>query len=107
MRTFKEEIAATNVTDPQQLSNLYYYLNPNGHWFDRDTMRFFKTRISDRHIKTVDKVVYFIASNRFNTRTPRTYKLQSMSLATGNVDNLSPTEGETRGTAINRFNSIN
>lgn len=40
----------------------YKAANPSGHWFDEDTMRFFKTKLGDGGFEADDGAVYFPTS---------------------------------------------
>lgn len=106
MKVFlKDTIQDLNITDAQQLSNTFYHLNPRGHWFDKDTMRFFNTRVQHSLIKTVNKVVYFVTSEKY-LDDPRRYSLRSMSLVTGNMDTIGEFNEMTRSQAVKAFNSV-
>ena len=47
----------------QDLINQYNYLN-SGHFFDRDTMRFFKSRVTCNYKRISDTVAYFITTEK-------------------------------------------
>jgi hypothetical protein len=47
----------------RELESHYYKMTPNGHWFDKDTMAFFKSRLNEKLYYT-DKVIYFISSEK-------------------------------------------
>jgi len=44
------------------------------HWFDPDTMRFFRSRAGD----TVYKGVYFVTSEQFDDNSPRLYTIRKV-----------------------------
>jgi NADPH-dependent ferric siderophore reductase len=61
------------------------------HFFDRDTMRFFDSRVSEQAYRNGDRV-WFVTSERFHgTRTsgPRRYTVRVCDLETGKVDSVS------------------
>lgn len=47
----------------QELVNQYKYLS-SGHFFDKDTMRFFNSRITENYKRVSDTVAYFITTER-------------------------------------------
>jgi hypothetical protein len=73
MRRFK------NMTEVRQCNDLYGY-----HWFERDTMRFFKSRVGN----TVYGGKYFISSEQREWNTPRRYTVRE-ALETGNIETVS------------------
>lgn len=42
----------------------YYERNPHGHWFDADTMRFFKTRLPRHGLQWADGTLTFVTSEK-------------------------------------------
>jgi len=54
-----------------------------GHWFDRDTMRFFQTRIPDARVYGGR---YFISSEQFGA--PRGYTVREINLETGDISTV-------------------
>jgi len=46
----------------------------HSHWFDKDTMKFFKSRVGN----TVYKGVYFISSEQFDYNSPRLYSIRKV-----------------------------
>lgn len=47
----------------KELANQYQYLS-SGHWFDKDTMRFFKSRLTDNYQRLSDTEALFITTER-------------------------------------------
>lgn len=47
----------------------------DGHWFDADTMRFFRSRVS-RKVYPVEAGTYFVTSERFDDNSPRLYTVR-------------------------------
>jgi len=47
-----------------------------GHWFDPDTLRFFRSRVGDTAYESNDgRFRFFVSSERHEYRDPRTYEL--------------------------------
>lgn len=67
--------------------SLYHDLNPSGHWFDPETMRFFKTRIG-AHVYVNDDYtngdLLFITSEK-PPHGPRAYAVRQMNRKTGDI----------------------
>lgn len=60
-----------------------------GHWFDRDTLRFFRSRVAEYGYGSADGArVYFVSSERFDDRSPRLYSVRVCVLATGSIDTV-------------------
>ena len=55
-----------------------------GHWFDKDTMRFFKSRV----LPTVYKGQYFISSEKENWNDKRKYTIRKIDLATHSIETV-------------------
>ncbi len=65
-----------------------------GHWFDADTLRFFRSRLPAGCVGRVDNTAWFITSEAGPLgRGPRAYTVRRADVATGHVD----TEGAFRG----------
>lgn len=54
---------ATMSWNSDELVNLYNYLG-SGHFFDRDTMRFFKSRVTSNYRRINDFTAYFITTEK-------------------------------------------
>ena len=77
----------------------YKNRNPSGHWFDDDTIRFFRTRMGPEYwVRTSDKpddfVFVFVTSEQnqgfmSGTTYPRRYTVRYMD-ARGEIDTLGP-----------------
>jgi hypothetical protein len=67
-----------------------------GHWFDADTLRFFRSRLPTGCVGRVDNTAWFVTSEAgpFG-RGSRAYTVRRANVATGHVD----TEGTFRGYA--------
>ena len=66
----------------------YYTLNPDGHYFDTSTMRFFKSRLSDYgYAKNNDYL--FITSECGPTNT-RLFTVRKLDRLTGDISNVGP-----------------
>ena len=61
----------------------YYQFNPNGHWFDHDTLYFFRSKTSQYgEAETVDGPWYFISSEKqtsIKNEYPRLYTIRVLS----------------------------
>lgn len=66
---------AYNVQDMKSLYSELY----SGHWFDADTMRFFKSRILDDFRRINDRTALFISSERREPE-PRLYTVRKAKL---------------------------
>ena len=67
-----------------------------GHWFDVDTLRFFRSRLPTGCVGRVDNTAWFVTSEAGPLgRGPRAYTVRRADVATGHVD----TEGAFRGHA--------
>lgn len=58
-----------------------YYRKSSGHWFDKDTMRFFRSRVGDK----IYENYYFISSEQFNDRSPRLYTIRKFFIKEGKI----------------------
>ncbi len=56
------------------------------HWFDRSTLRFFSSRISE-HVYPTRDGAYFVSSERFDMTTPRLFSVRFCSDA-GAIDTI-------------------
>lgn len=45
-------------------------------WFDRETMSFFDSRVSDKVYPASDGSCYFVSSERFDAQSPRLYTVR-------------------------------
>jgi hypothetical protein len=75
---------------------MFYLKNRNErtgkHFFDKDTMRFFDSKLPrNAYISDDDKTGYFISSEQFHGpegSAPRKYSVRKMDLETGSVDSI-------------------
>lgn len=63
-----------------------YYTKTRGHWFDEDTLRFFKSRISESLIYA-DKLILFVSSEQ-GPNGIRRYSIRQYNTKTGNIDTI-------------------
>lgn len=56
----------------------------DGHWFDRDTLRFFRSKIL-RTVYQGPGGVYFVSSEQFDDASPRRYTVRQFDPADGSV----------------------
>ena len=75
----------------------YYTLNPEGHWFDTDTMRFFKCRLPDYGYCKDDD--YLFLSSECGPTDIRLYTVRKMNRTTGEIENIGPFNELTRAQA--------
>jgi len=81
----------------------YRQRNPKGHWFDRDTLRFFKSRIGV-HEWGADGHLYFVSSEKNSglyTDHARAYSVRKMDKDTGDISTVGQfQEHKTRSQAV-------
>lgn len=73
----------------------YRNRNRSGHWFDTDTLRFFKTRLGA--LRVVRNIWLFISSEK-GPHGPRAYTVRRMD-EKGNIDNVGEFMEHTRSSA--------
>ncbi len=78
------------------LKRLYSERRPDGHWFDRSTMQFFKSRIGS--IVQVGQVWLFVSSEK-SPSNPRAYTIRRMS-ETGDIGTVGDFNAMTRSQAV-------
>jgi hypothetical protein len=69
----------TMVWSTSELVTLYQRLS-SGHFFDKDTMRFFKSRLTENFKRLSDTEALFITTERFDHTTPRRATIRRASL---------------------------
>ena len=72
----------------------YYNLNPEGHWFDASSMRFFKCRLPDYGYNKDDST-YFISSEQ-GPSMPRLYTVRRFDRISGSIETIGPFNELTR-----------
>jgi hypothetical protein len=71
------------------LKRHYYQMNPNGHWFDKDTMRFFKCRVAERlEFSPCGKIYFYTSEKGPMDNSPRRYSVREYDPATGNIETV-------------------
>ena len=65
----------------------YHEKHGSGHYFEPSTMRFFDSRVLERVIHDGAGKVYFVTSERFDSRSPRLYSVRSMN-SEGSIDTV-------------------
>lgn len=60
-----------------ELKRIYRERNPDGHWFDPDTMRFFGTRLGRAFWVRGTDTIYFVTSEK-PPHGPRAYSVRRM-----------------------------
>ena len=67
-----------------------YETNNGGYWFSPDTMRFFRSRLSDHaYVNPFNGRAYFVSSEQnhgFGGDYPRLYTVRAYDFITGNID---------------------
>ena len=58
-----------------------------GHFFDKDAMRFFNSRLVDEVFPSLGKV-YFVTSEKFDYNSPRKFSVRVLNLDTGSIDTV-------------------
>ena len=77
-------------------------LRNHGHWFDKDTLRFFKSRI----LPTVYHGKYFISSERYSSDTMRRYTIR-VADENGSIDTVGEFQAyRTRYAAIKAIGNV-
>jgi hypothetical protein len=71
--------AKTIIVDMADVRRVYAYRFPDGHWFDRDSMRFFKTRLPRHATATPDNGCYWFVTSEQNPSGIRRYSVRCMS----------------------------
>jgi hypothetical protein len=68
-----------------------------GHWFDRSSMRFFDSRVSNDAYLTQDKKhAFFVSSEQFHgsqKSEPRKYSVRVCTMATGDINTVAAFQG--------------
>lgn len=72
----------------------HYNATKRGHWFNKETMRFFRSRLSTSGYLHGDNY-YFISSEKDGFGAPRRYTVRMMTQA-GNIENVGPFNRLTR-----------
>lgn len=70
-----------NIMD---LKNLYESTD-SGYWFSPDTMRFFKSRLTDNFKRLDEKTAVFISTEKFNADSPRLATVRIATIENGKV----------------------
>lgn len=88
--TINKRINKTQIYSADDLIK-HYERKTSGHFFSPDTMRFFKSRLSQDLFYT-SKTVLFITSEQ-NTGYPRLYTLREYNPNTGEIDQIGEFQG--------------
>lgn len=64
----------------------HYRRNTKGHWFDKDTMRFFRSRLSDR-LHFGAESIYFVSSEQGPSGV-RLYSVRKYTPSSGEIDTV-------------------
>lgn len=65
---------------------MYNQMNPEGHWFDKATMRFFKTVLPKTAVET-DQGLYFITRETGPSEIPM-YSIRMLDTDTGHIETV-------------------
>ena len=82
-REFINEVGIYSIDD---LENHYRRMT-QGHWFDTDTMRFFKSRLSS-DLFYGKGVILFISSEKCGHEYPRKYTIRKYTPGTGEITDI-------------------
>ncbi len=82
------------------VERVYRERQPDGHWFDRDTLRFFRSRIGQQHA-LADGRWLFITSEQGPTNV-RNYSVRVMAVD-GDIDTVGEFQAYTRNTVRAAF----
>jgi hypothetical protein len=63
------------------------------HWFDADTLRFFRGRVCDSTLAQGPGGVYFVSSEQFSASSRRLYSVRRYDPATGHIDTVGEFQG--------------
>lgn len=90
MKITKHEMLVT--IRPYYNINQVYSINDiksqhKGHWFDKETMRFFNTKVVSNVYPSIGKV-FFVSSEKFDNKSPRLYTVRSFDLSDGSVNTV-------------------
>jgi hypothetical protein len=78
----------------------YHAAHPDGHWFDRDTLRFFGCRLPRTAFEALDGRRFFVTSEHNFDRTRRLFSVRVQGLD-GDMDTIGEFQGYTdRATAV-------
>lgn len=75
------------LISPDAIEHRYDQQN-GGHWFEPDTLRFFKSRISEG-FSTKWENVYFVTSEK-GPHGPRAYSVRRLRAVSGHIDTIGP-----------------
>jgi len=70
----------------------YYAARPDGHWFDRDTKRFFGCRLPKVAFQAADGRRFFVTSEHNFDRTARLYTVRCQGID-GDMDTIGEFQG--------------
>lgn len=77
-----------NIYDIYELER-HYKSKTKGHWFDKDTMRFFNCRLNDNLYFNINNgLIYFVSSEKFDYKSPRLYTVRSYNPIDGYIDTV-------------------
>ena len=68
-----------------ELKQSYKNVRPQGHWFDKETMNFFKSKIHDEIFKVGNKIFFISSEKRFDDK--RKYTIRVMD-NTGDIESI-------------------
>jgi len=69
--------APSVITSPDDVKRLYWAANPNGRWFDAETMKWWSTRLMSAVFSDGHNGAYFVTSERtWESHTERAYTLR-------------------------------
>ena len=69
----------------ESMNNIQHYAK--GHFFDKDAMRFFNSRIPSGGYSN-GKEVFFITSEKYNSDSKRAYTIRKLTIKTGSIETV-------------------
>ena len=95
----------TGIYSIQDLE-LHYRQKTKGHWFDKVTMRFFRSRLSET-LYFGKEVIYFVSSELGPHQDKRRYSIRSYNPETGDINTVGEFQAyKTLKTAISAMKEI-
>lgn len=88
----------------EKIVRTYKNLNENGHWFDKDTLSFFNSKMPQRGFKHKDSY-YFITSEKFGDNE-RKYTPRRLDLNTGEIETIGEFNTLDRNGAISLLREV-
>lgn len=75
------------LPNTRRISIYHVKWTTKGHWFDKDAMRFFRSRVATFALLHNGKA-YFTSSEQFNDESPRLYSVRVCTMETGDINTI-------------------